>query len=92
MRNTREFTTLAHVLDCIMQGRLPQAVDLLCQRWKALETAVSQGGWAQAQWLELIPSEDVTIVSELEARMLAKRTLLQSRLVEAKKKAQSTAE
>ena len=48
------------------EGQVPRAMDVLMQRFKALELAGEQRGWAQAKWLELIPPSEVAAWSREE--------------------------
>ena len=70
VRTLREMKTLCAVLDQIAHGRVLEAADVLAQRLKALELAAEEGGWASAQYLELIPQDKGTLVSGDERHML----------------------
>ncbi|CAK0814337.1 unnamed protein product, partial [Prorocentrum cordatum] len=54
----REPRTLAEAVDLLMQGKAAHACDLIVQRLKALQVATTDGSWAAAKWLELIPPRD----------------------------------
>ena len=54
----RELRTLAEAVDLLMQGKAAHACDLIVQRLKALQVATTDGSWAAAKWLELIPPRD----------------------------------
>ncbi|CAK0822340.1 unnamed protein product [Prorocentrum cordatum] len=54
----RELRTLAEAVDLLMQGKAAHACDLIVQRLKALLVATTDGSWAAAKWLELIPPRD----------------------------------
>ena len=87
VRSSRELLTLALTLDALLQGKIGQAADLLVQRWKSIEHATSSGHWKQAQFLELIPEQELGLTSIAEEQVLAKRELLHHRLAEARTKA-----
>ena len=57
-------------LDQLAHGKMLEAADVLAQRLKAFELAAEEGGWAQAQYLELIPQDKGTLVSGDERHML----------------------
>ena len=61
-RMERELRTVAEVLDCILNGRIPEAGDILMQRFRALETAATDGTWELAKHMELIPDTRVSSV------------------------------
>ena len=61
---------LCAVLDQIAHGKVLEAADVLAQRLKALEFAAEEGGWASAQYFELIPQDKGTLVSGDERHML----------------------
>ncbi len=68
-RGERELGTLARALDYIVGGEMPQAADILIQRFKAVEyAAISESGWQVAQHLELLPSVEVAATGEDELR------------------------
>ncbi|CAK0797071.1 unnamed protein product, partial [Prorocentrum cordatum] len=54
----REMRTLAEAIDFLLQGKIPQALDILTQRLKAAQVAVGDGHWGAAKWLELILAMD----------------------------------
>ncbi|CAK0812996.1 unnamed protein product [Prorocentrum cordatum] len=54
----REMRALAEAIDFPLQGKIPQALDILTQRQKAAQVAVGDGHWGAAKWLELIPAKD----------------------------------
>ena len=66
--------------------RLAECGDLLIQRLKAIETSVNDGNWNMAMHLELIPSQDVTLVSTSERAAAAKAELQRMKLREAARK------
>ncbi|CAK0901953.1 unnamed protein product [Prorocentrum cordatum] len=64
----RVFRTLAEAVDLLMQGKVAHACDLIVQRLRALQVATTDGSWAAARWLVLIPprSDPTAICSEEE--------------------------
>ena len=58
LRNLKETTTLATVIDYIAGNDPLRALDVLVQRMKALEVAFVQGNWGQASHLELVKVSD----------------------------------
>eukprot|EP00971_Amphidinium_carterae_P091123 1803697-Amphidinium_carterae.1 len=76
MRSWREAQTLAGVLDCLSSGEVCQAMDIVCQRLKALELATSQGHWQQARWLELLGTDTTGAVQPGEVRAAQRREKL----------------
>ena len=65
-RNTRELLTLASVLDHLFLGEIPEACDVLCQRFKAVESAALDNSWVTAQHHELVPDLRISSVSKHE--------------------------
>ena len=88
LRTARELQTLATTLDLLLGGRLPEATDLLIQRFKALEASQADGGWQTARHLELIPSSAAGLAREDEEEMAAKAELRALKLKEAINKVQ----
>jgi len=62
IRTIREMRTLAEGLDAIIRGEPAKAGDILMQRFRAAEMAVSDGHWTLAQHLELIPETTVSSI------------------------------
>ena len=91
VRNSRELRTLAEAIDALGYGQLPQLGDLLMQRFKAVQTSVTDGGWHLAKRLELIPEEGDSVVSFEEKRLAARDELLHLKLDEARTKAKEKA-
>jgi hypothetical protein len=80
LRSSREMRTLAMAIDLILGGHLLHALDVLLQRFKALELAAEQGSWSQARWLELIPTSDVSSWSRDDLRSAMREQELELRL------------
>ena len=85
-RNARELRTLALCLDTLLTGNVAGAADILVQRWKAVETAVQEGGWQLARHHELLPFQDVGLSNDAERTVVARAELERVRLEEASKK------
>ena len=62
IRTIREMRTLAEAMDAIIRGEPAKAGDILMQRFRAAEMAVSDGHWTLAQHLELIPETTVSSI------------------------------
>ena len=80
IRTSRELLTLCSVLDCMAQGLHGQGADILGQRVKALERATQEGHWQSAQFLELIGSDQATLLDRSEQVFLAKEFLLEKKV------------
>lgn len=76
---SRELLTLAHVLDCLLQGRCAEAADLACQRLKALEMVQQGQPWATAAKLELVGPAEPTVSSRPEIQIAAKEAQLDAK-------------
>ena len=58
LRSIREMKTLAVAIDLVLAGDATRALDILVQRFKALELAATDSaGWAAAQHMELVASD-----------------------------------
>jgi len=66
-RNGRELRTIATTLDALIRGKSAEAADLLVQRFKAVELASTEGTWAMAQQVALVPESRISSMS-LEER------------------------
>ena len=80
MWKVREMRTLAAVLDALRAGALPRAADLLVQRLKACETAITTGDADAAVQLELIPRQDVGLTSIEERRVARRASIIDRKL------------
>ena len=79
MRSKREMTTLAEILDEIVQGNPEAAADILCQRMKAIITAGETGTWEKAEQMELIPPEGMSLATNQDRAGAARGVHLQRR-------------
>lgn len=80
LRNLREAQTLGQALDLIMEGQVARAGDLLMQRLKALETAVSDQSWQQARHQELIAPQAASLSRGAEKEQAAKAEIRAAKL------------
>ena len=81
----REGLHLAYSLDLALQGRIPQMVDVLSQRLKALEGQTDGNHWTVTSQYELVPEPKASVASALETQQAAKEAREAGRL-----KAQAT--
>ena len=82
-RNCTELRTLAEALDSLGEGSLPHLGDLLTQRFKSIENAISLGHWGLSKELELIPPGSVGLTSQEERQQAARGSLLDLKVSEA---------
>ena len=75
LRTQRELRTIMVALDLLARKAPARAADILAQRVKALERATSEGHWATAQFLELIPSETSSLLDRDEEVYFSKEFL-----------------
>eukprot|EP00971_Amphidinium_carterae_P044016 866021-Amphidinium_carterae.1 len=68
LRNVRELVTIARCADCLLRGELERGLDVIMQRFKAVETAHFEGSWSGAKHLELVPDARVSAVPPKERR------------------------
>lgn len=80
MRTLREMKTLAQCLDLLAQGEVGRSADLVSQRVKALERATVEGHWNSAQFLELLPPENSTLLERDEELYLAREALTEQKI------------
>ncbi len=77
----RQLRTLAEVMDALIEGRVPAALDLLMQRFKACQLSLQDRSWSAAKWLELIPAtEGQSAVSPADEELAQQITLAELRL------------
>ena len=80
-RDRQELQTLAQCLDHLASGRLAPLGDILMQRFKAVETAVSTKSWEIAPHMELVQTSDgAGVTSAKEQELAAKMTLKDAQL------------
>ena len=68
IRTMRELRTVAAVIDYVVNNDPLRALDVLVQRFKALELSHEQQSWAQASQLELILSDQTSAVFRQEVK------------------------
>ena len=76
----RELTTLAHVMDRLIQRNLLGAMDIVNQRIKALELVVNGSTWGVVQHLELVPQDSERIASNAEMQSAAREFKWESKI------------
>lgn len=59
----RELFALAQAMDLLRSGKLPETADALASRFMAVHTALAEGSWATASYLELFPLEPTASAS-----------------------------
>ena len=72
LRNSGELRNLAEALDCLLSGNVMGAADVLAQRFRSVETAHFDGGWAQAKHLEVVGESRVSSLDVKDRRRIAK--------------------
>ena len=80
VRSHREMVALGMAIDEILSGKLMHALDLLIQRFKAIEASFEEGGWATARHLEIIPGGGAGMMREDERAAAAKAEIQASKL------------
>lgn len=84
VRSVREARTVCAVLDVMVLGNVPAAMDILVQRLKAIEKACDDGNsWDGAKFLELIPFESHGLVTNKELMGIAKHRAAEEKLAKA---------
>ena len=86
-RTTQELQTLQIAMDSLLDGDVNLAADVLMQRFKAVETASTEGAWDRARHLDISQAHAVGPTSMEERLRVAKKELLEVKLAEAKKRA-----
>ena len=80
LRTQRELRTLGKSLDLLARGETGQCADLLGQRIKALERASTEGHWQCAQFLELLPPDNTSLLERDEEVYLTREFLLEQKV------------
>ena len=68
LRSYRELLSLALALDLLLKGDIASSMDVLLQRFKALERSLTDGNWDMAKWYELTPTAEGLLASAGEKR------------------------
>ena len=64
LQGLRELQSSAEAVDLLMGGRVASAIDVLIQRFRAVEAAsLEEGGWSVARHLEVLPEAAVSTMS-----------------------------
>ena len=80
VRTRRELKTLTKILDSLAKGDPAGAADVVAQRVKALERASHEGHWGTAQYLELLPPENTTLLDRSEESYVTAQFLMDQRI------------
>ncbi len=80
VRTRRELKTLTKVLDSLARGDPAGAADVVAQRVKALERASHEAHWGTAQYLELLPPENTTLLDRAEENFVTAQYLVEQKL------------
>ena len=75
LRNGQELANLAEAMDAVLNGDVTRALDVMCMRFQAVETASVQGKWEIAKHLQLVGDGRVSCVDDkvMSAAMNAER-------------------
>ena len=79
LRNLRDAQTWSAVLDHLARQEVGAAGDIAIQRLKALEKAMSDGHWSQAQHLEILPPHTAGLLDRSEEQMVNREARLDQR-------------
>jgi hypothetical protein len=72
LRNSGELRTLAAAMGMLLKGDTVAGLEVLVQRFKAIELVAGGESWDSARHLELAPTGKVSTISEEERRHIAK--------------------
>ena len=86
-RNPGELKMLAEGLDALASGNLPKLGDVLMGRFQAIETAVQDGDWATAQYLDPANASRISLASLDDRLAASKRALQEAKLTAVREKA-----
>eukprot|EP00435_Cladocopium_sp_Y103_P014579 s438_g3.t1 len=90
IRAHRELVTLATALDELLASRNLQCLDLLMQRFKAVQASINDGHWSLARHYELIPPTSAQLTKEEEREIASKAEVRHLKLQEAVAKGHRT--
>jgi hypothetical protein len=79
-RMEREMMTLSHIVDAIARGQPHAAADLACQRIKSLDHAHQSGEWRSSEFMEILPNDGRTLMSQGEREIMARHERSELRL------------
>ena len=83
IRAHRELVTLATSLDYLLSSQNLQCLDVLMQRFKAVELSIQDGSWNLARHFELIPPSAAQLSREEERSLASKAEARRIKLAEA---------
>eukprot|EP00435_Cladocopium_sp_Y103_P038598 s373_g10.t1 len=72
----REFMTLSHASDLLLQGRISEGLDTMIQRLKSLEMVGNGANWQLAQKIELIPALEAGMTTRQEHQVARRENRL----------------
>ena len=87
VRAHRELVTLATCMDELLASNTLQCLDILTQRFKAVELSIQDGSWNLARHVELIPPSAAQLSREEERLIASKAELNRLKLADAAHKA-----
>ena len=87
LRDSSELRLLAECIDALRAGELPHLGDLLMQRFKAIQSHVVTGDWAQANQLEVGTKAPLELTTLEEKTAASRQMLLEYKVEEMRKKA-----
>lgn len=76
----RELLTIAVAMDMLLKSRPSHAMDVLSQRFKAIESGMSGAHWTVTQRLELIPQDALTLTGVTEMKEARREQYDESKL------------
>jgi hypothetical protein len=79
-RMEREMVTLSHVVDAIARCQPHAAADLACQKIKSLDHAHLIGEWRSSEFMEILPNDGRTLMSQGEREIMARNERSEARL------------
>ena len=85
-RSCRELRTLAEALDALGVGDLPRTGDILMQRFKSIETSITDQTWEVAAQQEVIPPAGLGLTTTSERHAASRAALLHKKLEDVKRK------
>ena len=90
IRAHRELLTLATALDELLDSNNLRCLDILMQRFKAVEASLQDSGWNLARHYELIPPHGAQLSRESERELATKAEIRSMKLKEAAAKMNKT--
>ena len=87
VRAHRELVTVATCIDHLLSSKNLECLDVLIQRFKAIELSIQDGSWHLARHFELIPPSGAQLSREEERQMATKAEARRLKIAEAGAKA-----